>query len=135
MLGAPTPRVTPIPNVTPMIDVMLVLLCIFMIVTPALTNVVATPPEAEQLRNRPEAPEDHTLALDESGRLYVDRVPTPKSELGAVLRRFYPPGATDRVLYVRAHRELPYSHVRDALEIARESGVAVVGLVAEQKRR
>lgn len=131
-----TPRVAPVPNVTPMIDVMLVLLCIFMIVTPALTNgVVATPPEAEQLSDRPEAPKDHTLALDVNGVMYVDRVRVADAELGAVLRRFYPPGATDRVLYVRAHRELAYRHVRDALDVARESGVAVVGLVSAQKRR
>jgi biopolymer transport protein ExbD len=119
-----------------MIDVMLVLLCIFMIVTPALANgVVATPPEAEQLRDHPEAPEDHTLALDVNGVMYVDRVRVAEAELGAVLRPLYPPGATDRVLYVRAHRELAYRHVRDVLDVARESGVAVVGLVSEQKRR
>jgi biopolymer transport protein TolR len=131
-----TPRVAPVPNVTPMIDVMLVLLCIFMIVTPALTNgVVATPPEAEQLSDRPEAPEDHTLALDVNGVMYIDRVRVAESELGEVLRRTYPPSATDRVLYVRAHRELEFRHVRNALDVARESGVAVVGLVSEQKRR
>ncbi len=130
-----TPRVAPVPNVTPMIDVMLVLLCIFMIVTPALANgVVATPPEAEQLRDRPESPEDHTLALDVNGVIYVDRVRVAESDLGDVLRRSFPAGATDRVLYVRAHKDLSYRHVRDALEVARESGVAVVGLVSEQKR-
>jgi len=130
-----SPRVAPVPNVTPMIDVMLVLLCIFMIVTPALANgVVATPPEAEQLRDRPESPEDHTLALDVNGVIYVDRVQVAESELGDVLRRFYPPGATDRVLYVRAHKALAYRHVRDAIDVARQSGVAVVGLVSEQER-
>lgn len=131
-----TPRVAPVPNVTPMIDVMLVLLCIFMIVTPALTSgIVATPPEAAQLSDRPEAPEDHTLALDVNGVMYIDRVRVAESELGVVLRGFYPKDATNGVMYLRAHRELPYRRVREAIEIARESGVAVVGLVSEPSRR
>lgn len=135
-MHAPRPRqVVPVPNVTPMIDVMLVLLCIFMIVTPALANgVVAEPPEAVNLKPHPDEGLDHTLAIDVNGALYLDRQPTSVEGLRGALARLFPVGADDRVLYVRAHRDLEFGTVRAALEIAGASGVAVVGLVSDQRQ-
>ncbi len=127
-------RVTPSPNVTPMIDVMLVLLCIFMVVTPALANgMIADPPRAVNLEPQPEEPTDHTLAIDVHGVLYLDRRPITPTDLARALTAFYPPGSDDRVLYVRAHRELAFGTVNAALEVARASGVSVVGLVSQDK--
>lgn len=127
-------KVSAAPNVTPMIDVMLVLLCIFMIVTPTLLNgPVADPPRAENLLPRPELQTDHTLAIDITGALYLDKRPISVANLKEALTTLYPTGVEDRVLYVRAHRDLPYGTVRDALEIARMSGVVVAGLVSEKR--
>jgi biopolymer transport protein ExbD len=128
-------RLSPTPNVTPMVDVMLVLLIIFMVVTPALqSGVIAEPPTAENLLERPQSEDDHTLAIDQSGALYLDRVAIAPEQLESALRVHYPPTAIDRVLYIRAHRELPYASVRDAMHVASVSGVAVVALVSEQRR-
>jgi biopolymer transport protein ExbD len=128
-------RVVAVPNVTPMIDVMLVLLIIFMVVTPTLTNgVIAEPPVAENLTPHPEQPTDHMLAIDARGALYLDKLPVTEAGLGAILSSLYPAGTADRVLYVRAHRELSYGAVNTALDIARANGVAMVGLISEQKR-
>jgi Biopolymer transport protein ExbD/TolR len=64
-------RIVAAPNVTPMIDVMLVLLIIFMVVTPSLlSGVVAEPPQSENFKARPEIETDHTLAIDAGGALY-----------------------------------------------------------------
>lgn len=127
-------RVTPTLNVTPMIDVMLVLLCIFMVVTPALANgMVAEPPRAENLEPQTEEPTDHTLAIDVHGMLYLDRRPITPAALARALTALYPQGSDDRVLYVRAHRELAFGTVDAALEVARASGVSVVGLVSQDK--
>jgi biopolymer transport protein ExbD len=127
-------RIAAAPNVTPMIDVMLVLLIIFMVVTPSiLSGVVAEPPQGENLQARPEDVTDHTLAIDARGALYLDREPIPVGRLPGALAAFYPVGADNRVLYLRAHRELRYENVSLALEIARASGVAVVGLVTEPR--
>lgn len=129
-----TGRVTPAPNVTPMIDVMLVLLCIFMVVTPALANgMVAEPPRAEHLAPRPEEPTDHTLAIDIHGAFYLDRRPIAAAALAPALAALYPAGTADRVLFVRAHRELAFGAVDAALEVARANGVSVVGLVSQDK--
>ena len=129
-------KVVATPNVTPMIDVMMVLLIIFMVTTPTLlSGVVAQPPVGENLQPRPEEQDDHTLAIDVHGALFLDRKPIATADLGVALAALYPPGADSHVLYVRADRDLRYEHVHDAVMIARASGVAVVGLVSEQKRQ
>ena len=128
--------VAPVPNVTPMIDVMLVLLCIFMIVTPALSaGVDAEPPQGEHLRPHPDDGGDHTLAIDASGRLYLDRRGITAAELPKALAGLVPASASDRILFVRAHRTLDFGTIRAALDVASASGVAVVGLVAEEPPR
>jgi biopolymer transport protein TolR len=127
-------RIVAAPNVTPMIDVMLVLLIIFMVVTPSLlSGVVAEPPQSENFKARPEIETDHTLAIDAGGALYLDRRPIGPEDLGEALARLYPAGSDDRVLYLRAHRELRYEGITRVIDIARTSGVAVVGLVSEQR--
>lgn len=134
MHTATASKIAPVPNVTPMIDVMLVLLCIFMIVTPALmSGVIAIPPTAENLKPHPEEITDHTLAIDVNGSLFLDRKPIAEARLREALTALYPAGSANRVLYVRAHRELAFGRVRTALDIAGSSGVAVVGLVSLQK--
>lgn len=121
------------PNVTPMIDVMLVLLVIFMVAAPAmLVGVPAVPPVAEHLSNRPEQPAERVLGIDRRGRLYLDKRPIDRESLAAVLRSSYASGATDRVLYVRADKDAEYAAVQDALDLAARNGAVVVGLISEQ---
>ncbi len=135
MRSGPHAAIVAVPNVTPMIDVMLVLLIIFMVVTPALTSGVhAEPPVAENVAPRPTDEGDHTLALDAAGKLYLDTKPVAAALLGPSLRALYPAGAADRVLFVRAHKELPYAAVVDAVDVASRNGVAVVGFVSERRR-
>jgi biopolymer transport protein TolR len=122
------------PNVTPMIDVMLVLLIIFMVVAPALiSGIVVEPPEAANLRDHPEDPADHTLALDARGAYYLDKKPIESQVLGSAIAALYPPSSLDRVLYLRAHKDLAYATVLEAMDIARKNGVTVVGMISERK--
>jgi biopolymer transport protein TolR len=123
------------PNVTPLVDVMLVLLIIFMVVTPTLVSGVhAEPPEAVHLTAHPIEAGDHTLAMGANGSMLLDKRPITLDLLGGALTALYPAGAPNRVLYIRAHRELPYGDISEAIDVARRSGVAVVGMVSEQKR-
>jgi len=120
------------PNVTPMIDVMLVLLVIFMVAAPAmLAGIPATPPTAEHTANRPEEPEDQVIGIDRRGRLYLDKRLINRESLAAALRSRYAYPAADRTLYVRADRDVEYGVVQDALDLARENGAAVVGMISE----
>jgi biopolymer transport protein TolR len=121
------------PNVTPMIDVMLVLLVIFMVAAPALlAGIPAVPPVGEHLSNRPEQPLDRVLGIDRLGGFYLDKHPIDRGSLAAALRSSYASGVTDRVLYVRADKDVEYGVVQDALDLAAKSGAVVVGMIAEQ---
>lgn len=118
-------RVVAAPNVTPMIDVMMVLPIIFMVVTPTLlSGVVAEPPVGENPQSRPEGEGDHTLAIDVRGALFLDKQPVTLEALGPALTALYPASADSRVLYIRAHHELRYRSVNEAIEAARAREVS-----------
>ena len=120
------------PNVVPMIDVMLVLLIIFMVVLPALTSgFTAIPPQGINLKSHPEEDTDQVLGIDGDGNYYLNKRPVPLDSLGPLLTEIYA-ARDDYVLYVKADKELPYSKVLDAMDIASRNGVRVVGAVSEQ---
>ena len=71
------------PNVTPMIDVMLVLLIIFMVVVPAISaGFQAIPPQGINLKPHPEEERDQVLGIDANGQYYLNKKPIPNAELG-----------------------------------------------------
>src|ERR1041384_3328540 len=114
------------PNVTPMIDVMLVLLIIFMVVTPALlAGFTAEPPRAVNLKDHPEDTEnDHVLGIDVGGRYYVDKKLFNKEDIGPYLKGIYgAPGREDFTIYLRAHNEVKYAQVEEMMDIAMKNGV------------
>ena len=123
------------PNVTPMIDVMLVLLVIFMIVLPAIVaGTPATPPVAENLQAHPEDTQDQTLAIGRDGQYYLNKVPVVARALPTALRVAAASRLDDHVLYVRADKELRFDVVQQALDFAGAAGFRVVGLVSEKPR-
>jgi biopolymer transport protein ExbD len=122
------------PNVIPMIDIMLVLLIIFMITVPALASgFQAVPPEGVNLKPHPEEDADQVLGIDAQGQYYLNKQPIRNETLGEQLRRIYDAPTVDKILFVKAHRELPYQAVLDAMDIAAKSGVRVVGAISDQR--
>jgi biopolymer transport protein TolR len=122
------------PNVTPMIDVMLVLLIIFMVVTPALlAGFNATPPQGVNLKDHPEVETDQVLGIDATGVYYLNKRPIRKDDLPQMLKTIYDARTEDKILYVKAHKDIEYSKVIDALDVASRNGVRVVGMISEQK--
>ena len=135
------------PNVVPMIDVMLVLLIIFMIVTPIISaGMQATMPHAKEVETRAEEDGDVVLGIDTRGRYYLD---PGTGETGVICRagdaacdqealleeyltRIYTARTIDKILYMRAHNELPYGTIQDAVEICRVSGVRVLANIADE---
>ena len=121
------------PNVTPMIDVMLVLLIIFMIVVPAINaGFQAVPPEGTNVTAHPEE-EDQVLGIDAAGQYYLNKRPIRNDDLAAQLKAIYDVRETDKILYVKAHRELEYVKVLDAVDIAAKNGVRVAGMITDQR--
>ena len=122
------------PNVTPMIDVMLVLLIVFMVAAPLLVaGMPAVPPQAVNLKAHPDDPADYTLGIDRDGQYYLNKRPIVAAALEPALRRLFATRPDDRVLYLRADRSLDYGVVHSAMAVAARSGARVVGLVAERR--
>jgi biopolymer transport protein ExbD len=118
-------------NVTPMIDVMLVLLIIFMVITPALGGFQWTAPKAATAA--PEKEDRVTLGIDNAGLYYLDDKPTPvpPAQLEATLRTLYASRPDDHVLYLKADKGVAYSTILTAIDAAREAGVRRIGAITE----
>jgi biopolymer transport protein TolR len=122
------------PNVTPMIDVMLVLLIIFMLVVPAINSgFQAIPPQGVNLKPHPEEERDQVLGIDANGQYFLNKKAIPNASLPEALRSIYENRTEDKLLYVKAHRDLEYSKILDALDIASHNGVAVSGMITDQQ--
>jgi biopolymer transport protein TolR len=122
------------PNVTPMIDVMLVLLIIFMLVVPAISaGFQAIPPSGVNLKPHPEEERDQVLGIDANGQYFLNKAPIPNAELPQRLKAIYATREEDKLLYVKAHKDLEYGKVLDALDIAAHNDVRVTGMITDQK--
>jgi biopolymer transport protein TolR len=122
------------PNVTPMIDVMLVLLIIFMLVVPAISaGFQAIPPQGTNLKPHPEEERDQVLGIDANGQYFLNKKPIPNAQLGQLLKGIYANREEDKLLYVKAHKDLEYGKVLDALDIAAHNDVRVTGMITDQR--
>ena len=122
------------PNVTPMIDVMLVLLIIFMIVIPAINaGFNAQPPQGVNLKPHPEEDQDQVLGIAADGQYYLNKKAIKNETLPTELKRIFDARTVDKILYVKADRNLEYTKVIDALDIAAVAGVRVTGLITDQR--
>ena len=121
-------------NVTPMIDVMLVLLIIFMIVTPLIAaGFKATLPKGKNLDPRPEGDNEVVLGIDQAGRYFLNGRPLPNGTLEDQLRGIFAARTEDKILYFKADNQLKYSKIQEAVETARRSGVRVMAAITEPK--
>ncbi len=121
------------PNVTPMIDVMLVLLIIFMITIPQLNaGFTATPPQGQNLKPRPEEDSDQVLGIDAQGQYWFNKALIKNEDLEQMTRNVFTEDREDKILYVKAHKDLSYDKVLKALDIVAMGGVAVAALITDQ---
>jgi biopolymer transport protein ExbD len=122
------------PNVVPMIDIMLVLLIIFMIVTPLIAaGFKATLPKGKNLDPRPEGDNEVVLGIDQAGNYFLDGRPLQKGTLEDQLRSRFASRTEDKILYFKADNQLKYSKVQEAVETARKAGVRVMAAITEPK--
>jgi biopolymer transport protein ExbD len=120
------------PNVVPMIDIMLVLLIIFMIVTPLIAaGFKATLPKGKNLDPRPEGDNEVVLGIDQGGNYFLDGRPIPGGTLEDKLRSRFASRTEDKILYFKADNQLKYSKVQEAVETARKAGVRVMAAITE----
>jgi biopolymer transport protein ExbD len=122
-------------NVTPMIDVMLVLLIIFMITVPSLAGYTAILPKAKTAA--PEKEKRVTLGIDRQGNYYIEGKQTKKvapGQLEEQLKEAYKVRPEDHVLYLKADNQAGYDKVLTAIDAARNAGVRRIGAITELPR-
>jgi len=123
-------------NVTPMADIMLVLLIIFMITTPLLqTGITVNLPKAKNPLDAPEADSKDALviALTRDGRLYLQKKAITEEELTMTLTERFSGGEASKTMFLRADSSVAYGRVVQLVNLVRKSGVERVGLMAEKE--
>jgi len=121
-------------NVTPLVDVVLVLLIIFMVVMPQIEKDLAVRiPASEQVETSTEVPPDQILVhVDRSGGFQINGEPTPpESYVESLKRRLDPRPVQERVVFVLAEDDAVYKKLVEALEGARRAGAETLGMTDE----
>jgi biopolymer transport protein TolR len=124
------------PNIVPLIDVLLVLIIIFMVITPnvpiGLPTLVPQPPPPQ---SNPELPEPNTIVVQviKGGKLMINQEQSDWNALGTRLFDIFKERA-DKVAFVEGADEVPFAEVARAIDIMRGAGIDHVGLITARDK-
>src|SRR5574340_1201046 len=92
-----------------------------------------TPPIEVNLKSHPEDNGDQVLGIDANGQYYLNKKAIANASLADQLKAIYDARTVDKILYLKADKNLAYSKVIDAVDIASHAGVRVVGAITDQQ--
>ena len=120
-------------NVTPLVDVCLVLLIIFMVVTPMLQQGVDVAlPETVLPERMPEGGKQLDVAIRFDGQVYLGQTYVPKESLPAALRDIYNQ-SPDKDVVIKADQRLKYKDVREVMQMVNRAGFTGAGIEVHKK--
>ena len=120
-------------NVTPLVDVMLVLLIIVMLVAPLVQKgVEITLPLAGNTSDHPETPDQTTVAVTRDSRFWVNNGEVPQRELRIKVEEVLE-NKKDKLVLIKADIEAPYGDVMFAMDELRAAGIEDMALITEPK--
>jgi biopolymer transport protein TolR len=131
--GGAKKRARPEMNITPLIDVVLVLLIIFMVVTPLMIKQlwVNTPRPVPSDAAQPEDPETPAvLAVDAQGKVKLNQEPVEAAALPGALRAALA-GKKDKTVFFSAHDDAPYAAAVDVMDAARGAGASSIAVATQ----
>ncbi len=117
-------------NVTPLVDVVLVLLIIFMVTAPMLQMGIDVNLPKAKSQNVEVNEEKVILTIDSAKEIFINKTKIPLTELGGRLEGVYA-GRMDRDIYMRADRAVPYGFVVQVMAEVRKAGIDKLGMITE----
>ncbi len=120
-------------NVTPLVDVMLVLLIIVMVIAPMMQQgVQMTLPEANNSGDKPDTADQTVVHIDANSKLYVNAIEVSEGEAISRLQTTLE-SKTDKIVYLKGDKDAPYSAIMKMMDALRGAGIESVGLITEKK--
>lgn len=123
------------PNVVPLCDILLVLLIIFMVITPMIKKGAnVTLPEANNTQDQPESGAMITVYIQNSGAIWLDDKQVEKTEMLVQMiedKREEKPDQTESKVLLRADSDVAYGKVTEVMDLIRRASIEVVGLVTD----
>jgi TolR protein len=121
-------------NVTPLVDVMLVLLIIMMLVAPMLQQGVSVKlPTASNTTDKPETQEQTVVAVSKDGSFYLNAKPISENDMVTRLNEILE-NKKEKVVLIKADEEANYSSVMSVMDQLRNAGIEDIGLITERKK-
>ena len=121
-------------NVTPLVDVMLVLLIIMMLIAPMLQQgVVLKLPTATNTVDKPEVQGQTIIAIAKDKLLYLNSKQIQEGDLATKVTELLE-NTKDKVVLIKADEEVEYSAVMAAMDGLRQAGIEDIGLITERRR-
>ena len=122
-------------NVTPLVDVMLVLLIIMMLIAPMLQKgVPVTLPFAENTVDKPETQDQTVVAVDSKNRFYVDGLEIERSLMAERVKTKLE-DKSERIVLIKGDQDASYSAIMTAMDDLRKVGIEDIGLITERKTK
>jgi biopolymer transport protein TolR len=122
-------------NVTPLCDVMLVLLIIMMLIAPLLQQGVSVKlPTADNTTEKPETQGQTVVAISKDNSMYVNAKPVTEAEMATRVSELLE-NAKEKVVYIRADEEAQYSSVMAAMDQLRQAGIEDIGLITDPHKK
>ena len=120
-------------NVTPLVDVMLVLLIIMMLVAPMLQKGVDVKlPAATNTSDKPETQQQTVLAVDARDKFYINGIEVPRAEMADRVTRALEE-KTERVVLIKGDTDASYRAIMMAMDDLRKAGIEDIGLITDPK--
>jgi biopolymer transport protein TolR len=121
-------------NVTPLVDVMLVLLIIMMLIAPLLQQGVNVKlPIATNTADKPETQGQTVIAIARDKSLYLNTKPVREGDLATKINELLE-NQKEKVVVIRADQEVEYSAVMSAMDQLRQAGIEDIGLITDRKK-